>query len=84
MPAARLGRTIVQSIPEPRANDGIWVPYDGSRWYLIGAAVPYVADAFVAVGEYRGFPVYRMKKERSDDIYIPSVHGGPLAPYRKR
>jgi hypothetical protein len=61
----------------------VWVPYEGARWVSAGAAVPYVADNFVQVGEYRGFPVYRTRTGSQDEIYIASVAGGPVAPYKK-
>jgi hypothetical protein len=62
----------------------VWVPFDGARWYSAGAAVSYSADRFVQVGEYDGFPVYRDKNGSRKAIYIPSVAGGPVAPYAKR
>jgi hypothetical protein len=68
----------------PRSNNGIWIPYAGARWYSAGAAVTYSEDRFVTVGEYHGFPVYRDKNGRRDVIYIPSVEGGPLAPFARR
>jgi len=61
----------------------IWVPYDGARWYSAGSPVSYSADRFVEIGQYHGFPVYREKKGRSDEIYIPALPDGPLAPYKK-
>jgi hypothetical protein len=61
----------------------VWIPYDGSRWVSSGSAVPYTEDRFVQVGEYRGFPVYRARSGSQEEIYIASVPGGPVAPYRK-
>jgi hypothetical protein len=61
----------------------IWVPYDGARWVSAGPAVPYTAERFVQVGEHRGFPVYQERTGGGDQIYIPSVAGGPVAPYKK-
>lgn len=62
----------------------VWVPFDGVRWYSAGSAVPYSPDRFIEVGQYHGFPVYRDKNRRSDEIFIPSVIDGPVAPYVKR
>jgi len=59
----------------------VWVPYQGARWTSAGAAVPYLADRFVQVGDHHGFPVYRQRNGSADRIYIPSVAGGPVAPY---
>jgi hypothetical protein len=90
---ALLQASIPPSAPSPpvrRANANsstilqVWVPFDGARWYSAGSAVSYAPDRFAQVGEYRGFPVYRDKNGRADEIYIPSVVGGPVAPYRKR
>jgi hypothetical protein len=61
----------------------VWVPFEGARWYSVGDAVSFSADRLVQVGEHLGFPVYRSKTGSRDDIFIPSVAGGPLAPYRK-
>ena len=48
-----------------------------------GAAVEYVPERFTPVGEYHGFPVYRDKDGRRDEIYIVAVTSGPLTPYRR-
>ena len=61
----------------------VWVPFNGARWYSAGSAQPYAADRFVRIGEYHGFPVYRGKTTGANVIYIPSVEGGAVAPYRK-
>jgi hypothetical protein len=61
----------------------VWLEYDGARWVSSGSAVPYAAERFVQVGERRGFPVYRAQTGSQDEIYIASVPGGPVAPYRK-
>jgi hypothetical protein len=70
---------------EPGTVNGVWVAYDGARWYSDGAAVTYSADRFMQVGEYQGYPVFRAKGATAsgDDIYIPSVEGGPVAPYSR-
>ena len=41
-------------------------------------------DRFIQIGEYRGFPVYRARTGPANEIYIPSVPDGPVAPYKKR
>lgn len=74
---------IVESVPHPVATRGIWVSYEGARWYQDGAAVAFDPNHFVAVGEYHGFPVYREKSARADEIYVPAVTGGPLTRYRR-
>jgi hypothetical protein len=74
---------IVQSFPAAVSNAGIWIAYDGSRWFLRGDAQSFDPRRFIVVGEYRGFPVYRERSGSRDDIYVPSVSGGPLAHYRR-
>jgi hypothetical protein len=73
----------IESIPAPASNDGIWIEYEGVRWFSAGAAVSLVAGRYVQVGDYHGFPVYRDNRV-PDVIYVASTAGGPLAPYRKR
>jgi hypothetical protein len=74
---------IVQSYPAAASNAGIWIAYDGARWFLRGDAQPLDPARFVVVGEYRGFHVYRERSGSQDDIYVPSVAGGPLTHYRR-
>ena len=74
----------LQSIPAPRSNAGIWLEFNGARWYSSGAAVPHVAATFVQIGTYRAFPVYRDATRPGSEVYIPSVEDGPLAPYSRR
>ena len=76
-------RPAVESIPGPSSNSGIWIAYRGVRWHSAGAAVSYSADRFVRVGQYRGLPVYRDKHGPVNEVYIPAVKDGPLAPFRK-
>jgi hypothetical protein len=75
------------TVPTPRRNVPIilriWVPFQGARWYNSGAAVPYSADRFIQIGVREGFPVYRQKNGKADEIFIPSVVDGAVAPYRK-
>jgi len=73
----------IESIPAPRSNAGIWVEFNGGRWFSAGPAVPYFEDRFVQIGDYRGFPVYRLRNGPSNEIWIPAVTDGPLAPYRR-
>jgi hypothetical protein len=61
-----------------------WVPFDNLRWYSAGSAVPYSAERFAQIGESGNFPVYRDKNGSRDVIYIPSVPGGAVAPYKKK
>ena len=76
-PAAHSASPAVPSVLQ------VWVPYEGARWISAGRAVPYSDDRFVQVGEHRGLPVYRERTSSEDQIYIPSVAGGPVAPYHR-
>ena len=77
-------RTHVESIPSPEANNGIWLQFNGARWYSAGGAVPFSPDRFTPIGEYQGFPVYRDSTNDPNHIWVPIIRGGPLAPYTKR
>jgi hypothetical protein len=87
--ARAIGRTapsaalIVESIPRPTTNRGIWVSWDGAQWYPAGSPVPYDPDRFVKVGEYYGFAVYREKDHDVGTIFVPTVKGGLLTPYHR-
>ena len=78
---------VVPTSPIRRVNTPsilqVWVPFDGARWYSAGTAVSYSADRFVQVGQYGGFPVYQDRSGSPDEIFIPSVTDGPVAPYMK-
>ena len=74
--------TAVATIPAPRANDGVWIPYLGGRWFSAGAAVPLTPD-FRVVGTYSGFPVFARRDSSAQVIYLPSLDG-MVAPYRLR
>ena len=74
----------VESVPLPRKTDGVWIRYDGAKWYSDGEAVTNSADRFTQIGTYAGFPVYRERNGRSHDIWVAVVQDGPLAPYQKR
>ena len=77
-------RTLVESIPRPSGANGIWIEFSGARWYANGPATTFSPDRFQAVGEYRGFPVYRDKSAGKDEIWIAAVKDGPMAPYSRR
>lgn len=78
----RPGANIVESIPRPRSNGGIWIEFGGQRWQSAGA-VSHTPGRFTRIGEYRGFPVYRDTTTQSGDIYVPAVTGGALTRYSK-
>jgi len=77
-------RPLMQSIPSPGPINGVWLEFNGARWYLDGPAAVFSPDRFEPVGEYRGFPVYRDKSSHKNEIWISVVKNGPVAPYARR
>lgn len=82
-PAAPPAPTTMQSVQRPAGTDGIWIEFDGARWYNAGAAVSYNPQRFSPIGNYRGFPVYR-DAANPDRIYVTVVPNGPVAPFVRR
>ena len=81
----RSRRPLIESIPAPSAtSNGVWLEFNGARWYLDGPAATFSPDRFEPVGEYRGFAVYRDKRSTKNEIWISVVKDGPVAPYAKR
>ena len=72
------------SVPAPAENNGVWLEFDGARWYSAGVATAFSPDRFEPVGMYRGFVVYREKHGSSKEIWVSVVEDGPLAPYARQ
>ena len=81
---SRRRRSSIESIARPDAVNGVWLEFDGARWYADGPAATFSPDRFEPVGDYRGFAVYRDRTNRKNEIWISVVKDGPLAPYSKR
>jgi hypothetical protein len=81
--AERPRRTIITPV-ESGVTNGVWLEFDGRRWYSSGPAVSFSPDRFEPVGAYRGFPVYRDKDASRSEIWVSVVKDGPVAPYRKQ
>ena len=80
-------RTRVEIVPSvrPSGPNGVWLMYNGARWYADGTAVSFSPDRFEPIGDYRGFPVYRAKHgEQKNAIWVSVVKDGPVAPYSRR
>jgi hypothetical protein len=73
---------LVTTVIPPSGVDGIWVNFDGTRWYAGGKAIDYDAAILEEIGTYHGWTVYRRKGDPSV-IYIPSAPGR-LAGYARR
>ena len=74
----------LESARRPTETSGIWIIYEGSRWYSGGPAVEFSAQRFTPIGDYYGFPVYCDKDGRADRIWVQVRPEGPLAPYTRR
>lgn len=87
--AATTGRTVplvergpLVTATQPQGVNGIWITYDGQRWFAGGAPIASSDAGLTQIGTYDGFPVYR----RGDDtsrIYIPGADG-LVAPFSMR
>jgi hypothetical protein len=76
--------SIITAVRHAGDANGVWLEYQGARWYSDGPAVPFSPDRFEPVGAYQGFPVYHDKIGGGDDLWVAAVKDGPLAPYRRR
>lgn len=68
------------SAQRPKGINGVWVEYEGRRWFSAGPA-QLIDDEFKQAGTYHGFPVYT-RRGMPRTIYIPSVPG-LVAPYSR-
>jgi hypothetical protein len=74
---------VTTALPPTGAN-GIWVNFDGRRWYAGGKSIAYDAAQLDEIGTYQGWTVYGDKGAASrTTIYIP-VGAGRLAAYSRR
>lgn len=73
-----------ESIPAPQTNDGLWIEFNGARWFARGAALPYDAARFDPVGVYHQSPVYRDRASNGGRIFVALTVGGPLTPFIRR
>lgn len=69
----------------PQGINGVFIQYDGRRWFSNGPAVEASPGRFERVGEYYGFAVYK-EAGRDGTIYVASTGSGEgfLAPYSVR
>jgi hypothetical protein len=83
--AVPLPRPVVQVVRRPTGNDGVWIEFEGARWFSAGPAVSVDPERFAPAGSYRGFVVYRdTMGARADTIFVTVVPNGPIAPYSRR
>jgi hypothetical protein len=81
-PATPVGRL---SAAKPEGLNGVFVLYDGRRWFSSGPTVAFDAASFVAAGTYRGVTLFVRPGDQST-IYVPVVEsaGSRLTPYSLR
>jgi len=66
----------------PTGVNGVWISFEGRRWFSAGKAIEYDAATLTRVGTYRGWNVYTRNGDRTT-IYVPAVPG-KLSPYKAR
>jgi hypothetical protein len=77
--------SILTRVPLTGAPNGVWLEFEGARWYSDGTAVPFSPDRFEPIGDYRGFPVYRDRMAQGPNrVWVSVVKDGALAPYSKK
>ena len=75
----------IESEPPPSAGfNGIWVSFEGRRWFAAGQPEAYSSDRFVPAGADNGAVVYRERNGSANRIWVPVVTGGLLTPYSSR
>jgi len=85
-PAAEPPRHVsIMTIPAPAGDSGLWVEYNGTRWYHEGDSVTLDKDHFDQIGNYKGFTVYQEKGADGRTIFVPTQRDGTtLVRYIKR
>lgn len=82
-PLSRSGRVLIGGKPE--GLNGIYIDYDGRRWFSNGPAVRLETGRFTQIGIYRGFPVYRQRNDATT-VFVAVAESADslLAPYSIR
>ena len=87
-PVGTSGRVAVTPAPRvttlnpPTGVNGVWINFDGRRWFSAGKAIDYDAASLTRVGTYRGWNVYTRNGDPTT-IYVPAIPG-KLSPYKRR
>ncbi len=83
----RPARTHMESVRRPDSQNGIWLEFNGTRYYVDGAPIAFDPARFTQIGDYRGFPVFRGRDGSADAIWIPVMKDtadGRIVRYAKR
>lgn len=80
--AAPIAATRLARAPGPR--DGIFIVFEGRRWYSAGPPVRLDVSKLTRAGDRLGWPVYRRPGDPA--LYVPLTRepGAPLARYERR
>jgi hypothetical protein len=70
---------------KPEGLNGIYIDYEGRRWFSSGPAVRIDPGRFTQIGTHRGFPVYRQRNE-TNTVFVAVAESADslLAPYSIR
>jgi hypothetical protein len=66
----------IMTIPAPTGDSGLWVEFNGTRWYHEGDSVTLEKDQFDQIGTYKGFTVFKQKGADDRTIFVPSQRDG--------
>jgi hypothetical protein len=82
-PPVSRGRVIIGGKPE--GLNGIYIDYEGRRWFSSGPAVRLEPGRFTQIGLYRGFPVYRQRND-ANTVFVAVAESADslLSPYSVR
>jgi hypothetical protein len=69
-PGYARGSGYVAPLKRPLANHGLFVEYNGRRWFVAGSPEPLDRTRMKRIGEYHGFPVYANPRDPAA-IYVP-------------
>lgn len=83
--ASRPGAGPLTTARRPTGLNGVYLEFEGTRFFADGTAVELTAGRFTRIGEHRGFPVYEGPGQKGV-IYVSLLAGAPglVTPYRTR
>jgi hypothetical protein len=78
-------RGALRTARRPVGLNGVFIAFEGTRWFAAGPAIELEADKFSRTGDYAGFPVYRRQGEEGV-VYVPVTPDAPglVVPYSTR
>ena len=75
--------TLVCLEDQPWYREDAPVLHNGEQWLEFGAPLPIDGPALVAVGNYRGIPVYTTVETAATEVYLPLCADGLYQAYRQ-